>query len=167
MALYNFETSGNVITLQPNLSYYTKIRIFVVLSVAAFIAIPFLPINNDVKTLCYVIAGAMAAYAIYDYIFIARVTMVFDGNTRTIYKKIPGLFTKELMKFEDVSLVEASEYGTFAYTIAHKEKRFLKNYPISDYFSNTKKGIKSQEAFETEVLTPLMQFIENPGIRMH
>lgn len=167
MALYNFEISGNVITFQPNLSYYTKIRIFAVLSVAAFILIPFLPLSHDIKTLGYVIAGSMAIYAVYDFIFLARVTMIFDGNNRTIYKKIPGLMTKELMKFEDVSLVEAAEYGHFAYTIAHKEKRFLKNYPISDYFTNTKKGIKRQETFETEILVPLMQFIENPGTRIH
>jgi hypothetical protein len=46
------------------------------------------------------------------------------------------------------------------YTIGAKTTRFVNNYPISDNFSDSKKGIKKQEEFESTILEPLLNFIK-------
>lgn len=160
MALYNLEYSGNSMSFQPNLSVYTKIKTFLVAIFLCFAVVPFLPIGFDVKRIVYLIGAGLCGYVIYDFVFIARVTMIFDKNTRKVYKKIPGLYTKTLMDFDEVRLVNDTSYGTLMYTIGAKTTRFVKNHPISDNFSDSKKGIKKQEEFEVTILEPLMEFIK-------
>ncbi|SHF43483.1 hypothetical protein SAMN04488522_1021255 [Pedobacter caeni] len=147
-------------SFQPNLSMFTKIRIFLFVIFLSFAVVPFLPIGFDVKRIIYLIAAGMCCYVVYDFVFVAKVTMIFDKNTRKVYKKIPGLFTKTLMNFEEVRLVNDTSYGTLMYTIGAKTSRFVKNYPISEDFSDNKKGIKKQEEFEAVILNPLLEFIK-------
>lgn len=160
MALYNLEYSGSRMSFQPNLEIYLKIKVFLALIFLCFAVVPFLPIGLDVKRVIYVIGGGLCCYVIYDFVFIARVTMIFDKNTRKVYKKIPGLYTKTLMDFDEVRLVNDTSYGTLMYTIGAKNTRFVKNHPISDNFSDSKKGIKKQEEFEVTILAPLLEFIK-------
>lgn len=160
MALYNLEVSDNIMRFQPNLSYYTKIIIFLCLIGICFLVVPFLNIGYDVKRFAYFIGAGVSCYVIYDFLFVVKVTMIFDRNTRTVYKKVPGIYTKTLMAFEEVKLVNDTSYGTLTYHIGAKSNYFVKNYAISDTFSNNKKGQQRQEEFETTILDPLMEFIK-------
>jgi len=160
MALYNLTVSDNIMRFQPNLGYYSKIIIFLGLIGVCFVIVPFLSIGFDVKRFAYFIGGGLSCYVIYDFLFVVKVTMIFDRNTRTVYKKIPGIYTKRLMGFEEVKLVNDTSYGTLTYHIGAKSNYFVKNYAISDTFPNNKKGQQRQEEFETTILDPLMEFIK-------
>ncbi|AOM78779.1 hypothetical protein [Pedobacter steynii] len=159
MALYNLDLSGNKMSFQPNLSLYTKIIVFLAAIFLCFAVTPFLPIGFDVKRIIYIIGAGLCCYVIYDFLFVVKVTMIFDKNTRKVYQKIPGIYTKTLMDFEEVRIVNDTSYGTLMYTIGAKNNRFVKNYPISDNFSDSKKGIRKQEEFEATILEPLLEFI--------
>ena len=91
MALYNLEVSDNIMRFQPNLSYYTKIIIFLCLIGICFLVVPFLNIGYDVKRFAYFIGAGVSCYVIYDFLFVVKVTMIFDRNTRKVYKKVPGI----------------------------------------------------------------------------
>ncbi|MGY0040823.1 hypothetical protein [Pedobacter sp. NJ-S-72] len=160
MALYNFQISNGQLTIQPNLSYHTKIKIFLVGILLCFGIALFSPIQNDVKPFLYMVGTGLCCYVVYEFLFLANVTMIFDQGTRKVYKKIPGIYTKTLMDFEEIRLVNDTSYGTLTYTIGAKSTRFIKNYPISDTFSNSKKGLRKQLEFEAEILEPLMEFVK-------
>ncbi|MBB5634200.1 hypothetical protein HDF26_003136 [Pedobacter cryoconitis] len=160
MALYNLQISDGRFSIQPNLSYYTKIKIFLVGIFLCFAVVPFLPIGHDVKFILYLIGGGLCCYVVYEFLFLANVTLIFDQGTRKVYRKIPGIYTKTLMDFEEIRLVNDTSYGLLTYTIGAKSTRFIKNYPISDPFSNSKKGQRQQLEFETTILEPLMEFVK-------
>ncbi|KIO75135.1 hypothetical protein TH53_22205 [Pedobacter lusitanus] len=160
MALYNLEISNGQLSFQPNLSYYTKIKIFLVGIFLCFAVAPFLPIGNDVKFFLYIIGAGLCCYVVYEFMFLANVTMIFDQNTRKVYRKLPGIYTKTLMGFEEIRLVNDTSYGTLTYTIGAKSTRFIKKYPISDCFPDNKKGHRRQLEFETTILEPLLEFVK-------
>ncbi|QNK64586.1 hypothetical protein H7F33_08940 [Pedobacter sp. PAMC26386] len=160
MALYNLQISDGQISFQPNLSYHTKIKIFLAGIFLCFAVAPFLPIGYDVKRILYLFGGGLCCYVAYEFLFLANVTLIFDRDTRKVYRKIPGIYTKTLMDFEEIRLVNDTSYGTLMYTIGAKSTRFIKNYPISDFFSDNKKGQKKQLEFETTILEPLMEFVK-------
>jgi len=160
MALYNLQISNGQLSIQPNLSYYTKIKIFIAGIILCFGMPLFLPIPHDVKPFLYIIGTGLCCYVVYEFIFLANVTMIFDQGTRKVYKKIPGIYTKTLMDFEEIRLVNDTSYGMLTYTIGAKSTRFIKNYPISEPFSDSKKGQREQLEFETTILEPLMEFVK-------
>ncbi|AMP99974.1 hypothetical protein AY601_3101 [Pedobacter cryoconitis] len=160
MALYNLEISDGRFSIQPNLSYYTKIKIFLAGIFLCFAVVPFVPIAHDIKFFLYLIGAGLCCYVVYEFLFLANVKIIFDQGTRKVYKKIPGIYTKTLMDFEEIRLVNDTSYGLLVYTIGAKSTRFVKNYPISEPFSDTKKGHREQLEFETTILEPLMEFIK-------
>lgn len=160
MALYNLQISNGQLSIQPNLSYHTKIKIFIAGIILCFGLPLFLTIPHDVKPFIYIIGTGLCCYVVYEFLFLANVTMIFDQGTRKVYKKIPGIYTKTLMDFEEIRLVNDTSYGMLTYTIGAKSTRFIKNHPISEPFSSSKKGQREQLEFETTILEPLMEFIK-------
>ncbi|WP_367865893.1 hypothetical protein [Pedobacter sp. WC2423] len=160
MALHNLQISDGRFSIQPNLSYYTKIKTFLVVIFLCYGVVPLLTIAHDIKVVLYIIAAGLCCYVVYEFLFLVNVTIIFDQGTRKVYKKIPGIYTKTLMDFEEIRLVNETSYGELTYTIGAKSTRFIKSYPISEPFSNTKKGHREQLAYETTILEPLMEFVK-------
>lgn len=160
MALYNLQISDGRFSIQPNLSYYTKIKTFLAGIFLCYAVVPFLPIAHDIKVALYIVAAGLCCYVVYEFLFLANVTMIFDQGTRKVYKKTPGIYTKTLMDFEEIRLVNDTSYGELTYTIGAKSTRFIKSYPISEPFSNSRKGHREQLEYETTILEPLMEFIK-------
>lgn len=64
------------------------------------------------------------------------------------------------MSFEEMTILTTSEYGAFTYAIGRKKKQFLKNYSISDTFTNSKKSKQREEEYVAEILNPILKFVE-------
>lgn len=56
------------------------------------------------------------------------------------------------MSFEEVYILQETTHGDLYYVLSNKKDKFGRNYVLSDYFSDTKKGRTPREQFETEVL---------------
>lgn len=158
---YKLEISSFELSIKPYFAYLTKIKWFAAISITLACAIPFVKdkVNYDVWTMGYVITGILAFYVVYDFLFNANVKFLFDKNTKSIYK-INLFFKRRLMSFEEMTILTTSEYGAFTYAIGRKKKQFLKNYSISDTFTNSKKSKQREEEYVAEILNPILKFVE-------
>lgn len=153
--MYNLQSFGHKLSFQPNKRYKNKIIFCVITAAIAFILPYVWPLTYNLYMLANCIGIVFAMYAVYDFLFRLNLTYVFNRMNRQVYQKIPGLFSRKLMSFEEIHIMPETVNAELHYVIAHKENRYGRNYAISDYFSDTKKGRKEQEEFEIQVLTAI------------
>ncbi|HEY8954697.1 hypothetical protein [Chitinophaga sp.] len=157
--LHNRKITDRQVSFQPNKVYKARIIICLILAAAAFVVPSLWKLPYEVSRLVMCIGGICAFYAVYDFLFKLNLTFVFDQLTREVYQQVPGLYSRKLMSFEEVYFLQETTNGDLCYVISNKKNRFGKNYIISDYFPDTKKGRKRQEEFEAEILEVLEDMI--------
>lgn len=151
-------TAGQL-KLQPNRSYKSKIIVCSLLAIAALLIPLVWPFNYQVLMLIRCIGLMCAGYAVFDFLFRVNLTYVFDTENRTVYQKVPGLYTRRLMSFDEVFILPETIYGEVHYVISNKKNKYGRNYAISDFFALTRKGKEKQELFETEVLDVITELL--------
>lgn len=161
MTGYNLKLENGRLSFQPKRDYKGKVLFFVLVAVTIFIVVPMLNLYHDTKWVVMAIGLLSAIAAIYDFIFHFNVTYIFDQYTRQVYKKIPGLFTRRIMAFEDVFILHVQEDGLLHYALSHKQNKYGKSFAISQPFGTNYKSQIRQEAFENEVLTEIEKLIQN------
>jgi hypothetical protein len=145
--------------IQPNKSYKSKIIVCAILAVAAFLIPLVWPFGYQAFMLIRAIGLMCAGYAVFDFLFRVNLTYVFDTVNRAVYQKVPGLYTRRLMSFEEVFILPETIYGEVHYVISNKKNKYGRNYPISDFFALTRKGKEKQTLFETEVLDVITEVL--------
>jgi hypothetical protein len=160
MERYNLKIMGGRLSLQPMRNYWINIIISASVAVAVFIVVPMLNLGHETTWGALTLGIVPALYAIYDFLFRVNVTYEFDQYAKTIYRKLPGLYTRKLMDFEDVHLLPVEIDGLLHYAISNKKNKYGKSYPISHSFGSTKKDKRKQEEFEVEVLDTIEAFLQ-------
>lgn len=162
MDKYQLKITANELSIRPYFGYLPKIRLFVLLAVVIFGGLPFVQtlLTMDVVRIVYAIGGMFLFYAGYDYLFHANVKFLFDKNTRCVYRANGKLFKKQIMAFDELTILTTSEHGLTAYALGRKRNQFVKNYAISDLFSNSKKDQAREAAYTEQVLAPILAFIK-------
>lgn len=155
MSAYNLKIENGKLSFQPERDYRGKILFFVLLAAGIFVVTPILQLYRDTKWVVMGIGFISALTAIYDFIFHFNVTYIFDQYSRQVYKKIPGLFTRKIMAFEDIYILHVQEDGLLHYALSHKQNKYGKSFAISQPFGTNRKSRARQEQFETEVLTEI------------
>lgn len=132
------------------------------MSILIFGIVPFTGelLNYNIRSTSYAIGAVLGFYCMYDYIFNTNVKFLFDKTTRSIYKINGTFFKKRLMSFDEMTIINKTEYKTFEYAIGVKKKQFLKNYSISDTFTNSKKSKQKEQEYVEKILNPILNFIE-------
>lgn len=120
-----------------------------------------LHLYHDTHWAVMAIGLVSALTALYDFIFHFNVTYIFDQYTRQVSKKIPGLFTRKIMAFEDVHILQVQEGGLLHYALSHKQNKYGKSFAISQPFGSNRKSQIRQETFETEILTEIEKIIHH------
>lgn len=159
--MYNLKYTGNKLSFQPNKRYRYKIMVCLLLAVIAFVLPLIWLLPNEVSMCIKCIGGICVFYAVYDFLFKMNMTYVFDCSDRQVCLKIPGLFSRRLMAFEEVYLLTESENCVLHYVLANKKDKYGKNYPISAAFSDTRKGRMEQEQFEDEIYTAITKLVKD------
>jgi hypothetical protein len=66
------------------------------------------------------------------------------------------------MTFEEMTIINISrEPGTMEYAIGQQKKQFMKNYSISDTFTNSKKSSVREQEYVEQVLNPILEFVKS------
>lgn len=163
MNQYQLTITPSELSIKPFFGYKNKIRLFVFLAVLIFGSMPFLTdvVDYNIRYVSYGIGGIMLFYAVYDFLFHVNVMFLFDKKTNSIYKINAPFFKKRLMAFDEMTIINTSECGAMQYAIGKKRNQFLKNYIISDTFTNSKKSQERETEYVEKVLDPILDFIKN------
>lgn len=159
MTGYNVEIENGKLSFQPERDYKGKILFFTLLAVTIFVIAPMLHLHKDTYWGIMAIGFVSALTALYDFIFHFNVTYIFDQYTGQVYKKIPGLFTRKIMDFEDVYILHVQEDGLLHYALSHKENKYGKSFAISQPFGSNRKSQIRQANFEAEILSEIEKII--------
>ncbi|WP_293785923.1 hypothetical protein [uncultured Pedobacter sp.] len=159
MAGYNLEIENGKLSFQPERDYKGKILFFTLLAVMIFVVAPMLHLYKDTYWGIMAIGFVSALTALYDFIFHFNVTYIFDQYTGQVYKKIPGLFTRKIMAFEDIYILHVQEDGLLHYALSRKENKYGKSFAISQPFGSNRKSQIRQAKFEAEILTEIEKII--------
>ncbi|WP_172283149.1 hypothetical protein [Chryseobacterium sp. LAM-KRS1] len=160
---YQLEITSNELSIKPYFGYLPKIKIFAFLAIVIFCFVPFFTqLNDNIRYTLYGLGGIMLLYAVYDFIFWAGIKFLFDKKTNSIYKIYPLSVRKRLMAFDEMTIINTAEYGDRAYAIGKKKKQFLRNYPISDTFSGSKRSNRREDEYVEQILNPILEFVNNP-----
>lgn len=157
--VYNLKIDEDRLSFQPNRRYKNKIIACVLLAIVAFVLPRVVVLGYQGTYLVNCLGLVFAGYAVYDFLFRVNLTYIFDQSNRRVYCKIPGFYTRKLMAFEEVYILLETLHFELHYVMANKKNRFGRNYPISDYFTDSKKGRREQEQFEIEILTVIEDFM--------
>lgn len=161
MTGYNLKIESGRLSFQPERDYKGKVLFFALVAASIFIVVPMLNLYHDTKWGVMAIGLVSAITAIYDFIFHFNVTYIFDQYTRQVYRKIPGLYTRKIMAFEDIHILHVQEDGLLHYALSHKQNKYGKSFAISQPFGSNRKSQIRQELFETEVLAEIEKFIQS------
>ncbi|NII81253.1 MULTISPECIES: hypothetical protein [unclassified Pedobacter] len=159
MAAYHLKIENGRLSFQPERDYKGKILFFALLAAGIFVVTPMFDLNYNTYWGIMAIGFVSALTAVYDFIFHFNATYIFDQYTRQVYKKIPGLFTRKIMAFEDVHILHVQEDGLLHYALSHKQNKYGKSFAISQPFGTNRKSQIRQEVFETEVLKEIERMI--------
>jgi len=159
MANYNLKIESAQLSFQPKRDYRGKVILFTIVALIIFILTPTLNLNYETKWGIFTIGLLCGFTAAYDFLFNFNVTYIFDQTTRNIYRKIPGLYIRRVLTFEDLFILRVEEDGLLYYAISKKQNKYGNNYTISQSFGNSKSSRRKQETFETEVLSAIESFI--------
>ena len=164
MISYNLKYINGTLTFQPNRRYRNKIVICVLLALIAFALPEVWVLNYELCRLIQCFGILFTIYALYDLLFKVNLTYVFDPLNGVVYLKIPGLYSRKLMAFEDVHLLPETVNCELHYVMSNKKDRYGKNYAISDFFLETRKGKEERERYETEVLYAVEEILYTGSI---
>ena len=161
MSKYNLQTFANKLTLQPFLDFKRSGTIVLLLALAIALAgviVPrYFPEQSTLKPLFYVVAGMFALRGLFEYVIKSNIVIEFDKEDGFVFKKLPGLYKRRLIKIEDIeSIVPIYTNGTAQYCITNRHNMFGKNYPVSSFVSDKS---KRKREFEEIVLPAIYQFI--------
>ena len=152
---WTFRVDSQKMSLQPNKNYKQKIMICTLIALISVLVAHLLKINTDIYRLLISIGIFCAAYALYDFIFKLKLTYVFDLKDRKVYQKVPGLFSRKLMNFDEACILLETDNCEPHYVLSKQNDRYGKNFAISDYFSGSSSGQRQQQYYETEVLVKI------------
>ena len=163
MHQYQLTITPDELVIRPYFGYLPKIRAFASLAAVIFAGLPFLQrqLTQDVSRVICVAGGILLCYALYDYLFHASVKFLFDKRTRSVYKISGLIFRKQLMHFEEMTILTTSEYGDREYSIGRKKNQFIRNYPISAPFGNNRRGREREAEYREHILPPILTFIHH------
>lgn len=167
MNKYQLKITPHELSIKPYFGLMPKIKIFALLSVLIFGAVPFMDswLNYNIRYTLYGIGAIMVFYAIYDFLFNVNVKFLFDKNAGIIYKINAPFLKQRLMMFEEMTIINISqEPGCMEYAIGKKKKEFMKNYSISDTFTHSKKSNAREQEYVEQVLNPILEFVKSDKI---
>ena len=158
---YNLRIIDGRLSIQPKKSYKIKIIGCLIAALVAYAAPSFIQLNTEINNVLYMLGVVFLGYACYDFLFNVNVTYVFDKMERMVYQKVPAIYTRKLMTFDEVFIIATDVTGEVYYGLSNKKNTYGKNYAISDYFPNTKKGNSRQEQYEQEVLSVIEDYMKD------
>jgi hypothetical protein len=164
MNKYQLKITPHELSIKPYFGFMPKIKTFAIVSVLIFGVVPFSDgwLNYNIRCILYGIGAIMMFYAIYDFLFNVNVQFLFDKNASSIYRINAPFLKQRLMAFEEMTIINISqEPGTMEYAIGQKGKQFMKNYSISDTFTNSKKSDVREQEFVEQVLNPILEFVKS------
>lgn len=149
---YRLKITDSRLSIQPKRDYLVKDIVIAVVATGIFICTPLLNLYHQTTWGVLSVGFVLGCFALYDLVFNANVTYIFDSSNRNIYQKIPGLYTRKLMPFEEMHLLPVIEDGLLHYAISSKKNKYGKSYLISHPFSESEKGWKKRALYESEIL---------------
>lgn len=154
---YKYKETSDQISFQPNYGFVRTLMIYFVLLILALPIIYYF-LDFFSKEGFMVTMGVWVVvllYLLYDLLFRIPVTIIFDKREQMIYRK---LFIKyQLMTFEEMTIFTKSETGSYVYAIGKKRNQFVKSYCISEYFSNSKRSNRREDAYLDQILNPVFE----------
>lgn len=107
---------------------------------------------------------ALVAYGIfhslYDILIRARICFTFDSRSNVVYREVPYIGQREILRLDDVVIFTSAETASWRYAIGAKKSHFVKSYGISEYFSAGKTSKTWQQQYEDEILVKIYQLID-------
>lgn len=117
---------------------------------------------NPMKELFLIISATFLIVTIWFFIkellFYIPTRYTFDRSSNEIYQSTLLVSSKKIMNLDEMVIYQSSEMGSWHYRMGKKKKQFVKNYAISEYFSN-KKNNEKLIAYELEILNKIEQMM--------
>ncbi|GAE66439.1 hypothetical protein SAMN05421692_4422 [Chryseobacterium indologenes] len=159
---YRFEENGSEIRLMPNYSFIRTLVWWLALGVLAFVGICLYYAGQwgDHFIVTLIPWGVYMAYFLYDLIFRIPVTYIFDKSEKCIYRKL--YISKKIMNFDEMTYFIKDDNGGGYYAIGKRRYQFVKNYKISNYFSDSKASRKREEEYIVHIFHPILRAVGIP-----
>lgn len=89
-------------------------------------------------------------------LFYIPIRYTFDRSTNEVYQRTLFVSKKKIMNLDELVIYKSSEMGTWQYKMGKKKSQFVKNYAISNYFSNKENNEKAV-VYKREILNKIEQ----------
>lgn len=86
----------------------------------------------------------------------------FHISENTVYQSNLFFPKRKIMTLEEVTIFRSSEMGSWCYKMGKKKNQFVKNYTISENFSNSKKSDEQLTEYEKGILDKIKRMINPP-----
>lgn len=156
---YKFRENGSEISFMPNYNFLHALVWWLLLGIIAapviYLCMDYMSRDNFLIAL--IAWGLYVAYFLFDLIFRIPVKYIFYKSEKSIYRKT--IFGRKIMNFDEMTYFVKSEGGGYYYAIGKKRKQFVKNYRVSNYFSNSKPSQKREDEYLENILFPILRLV--------
>ncbi len=159
---YQIEESNEKFSFRP-FYYYKKGTLWYILGILILGGLCFYFYNQMSDALKIIGFGAILIalfYLIKESLIYIPIQYTFDVAENAVYKSNLFVKNRKILKLDEVVIFQSSEMGSWQYAMGAKKSQFVKNYKISESFSD-KKNNKKLIAYETEILDKLELLILN------
>ncbi|MCL1666526.1 hypothetical protein M2T82_00465 [Elizabethkingia ursingii] len=113
--------------------------------------------SQDIFLIALIVWGLYMAYFIFDLIFRIPVKYIFYKSEKSISRK--NIISRKIMNFDEMTYFIKDESGGYCYAIGKRKRQFIKNYRISNYFSNSKVSQKKENEYLENILFPVLKLV--------
>ncbi|AJW64848.1 hypothetical protein VO54_03418 [Elizabethkingia miricola] len=156
---YKFRENGSEISFMPNYNFLRTLVWWLLLGIVAapviYLCMDYMSRDNFLIAL--IVWGLYMAYFIFDLIFRIPVKYIFYKSEKSIYRK--NIINRKIMNFDEMTYFVKNEGGGYCYAIGKKKKQFIKNYRVSNYFSNSKSSQKTEDEYLENILFPVLKLV--------
>lgn len=151
---YKFVETGREISFMPNYNFLRTLVWWLLLGVIALpVIFLFKHKMNGGFEAALLFWALYMGYFLFDLFFRVPVKYIFNKQDKTIYRKL--FYNSKVVGFDDMTCFIIDDNNGYYYAIGKKRNQFVKNYRISNYFSNSKSSQKREDDYIEKILNPV------------
>lgn len=158
---YQIVETSHSLSFQPFYHRKKKLKWYVIalLILGALYGFYFNLMSENIKIICSLILFIDLYLLLQELILQIPLKYKFDKATQAVYHSNFFHRQKKIMNLQDMAILPSSTTGSWHYAIGEKRNQFVKNYPISENFGDSKKCEERIAAFEEHILAKIEEMI--------
>ena len=160
---YKIEETATSLSFEP-FNHYKKGLIWYVLGIGILIGATIYfydPIQETFLIISSALLIMLSVFFMKELLMYIPIRYTFDFQNNAVYQKNLLQSKRKIMNLDEIVFFQSSEMGSWHYKMGKKRNQFVKNFQISENFSNSKNFDQKALDFEEQIIFKINEKISS------